>query len=142
MKFLTSLSADMDHHHHNQPGNGGAQKVSIEERILSCNPLLEAFGNAKTVRNDNSSRFGKYVSILVQRGTQRITGATINKYLLEKSRVTYVAKEQRSYHIFYHLLIGGQKTLLKDLYLIQDLSKPVNYAIFKYLNNSDCFKID
>ena len=59
----------------------------IEERIMACNPILEAFGNARTVRNDNSSRFGKYVRIMVDGRSKRIRGASINNYLLEKSRV-------------------------------------------------------
>lgn len=84
---------------------------NIEERILSCNPVLEAFGNAKTVRNDNSSRFGKYVKIFVEDHTsasssssRRIVGATITKYLLEKSRVIGISEGERNYHIFYQLL--------------------------------------
>lgn len=73
---------------------------------MSCNPILEAFGNAKTLRNDNSSRFGKYVRIVVDQSQKKIVGATIAKYLLEKSRVTSPAKDERNYHIFYHFLAG------------------------------------
>lgn len=68
---------------------------------MACNPILESFGNAKTVRNDNSSRFGKYVRIIVNSETRKIKGAAINNYLLEKSRVVALGKEERNYHIFY-----------------------------------------
>ena len=74
---------------------------------MSCNPILEAFGNAKTVRNDNSSRFGKYVLMHVENRSRKIKEASITKYLLEKSRVTKIAKEERNYHIFYHILNGA-----------------------------------
>lgn len=97
--------------------------------------MLEAFGNAKTVRNDNSSRFGKYVKILV-RG-RKIEGAEITKYLLEKSRVVKLAEGERNYHIFYHLLRGGNSAILQAISLenkrIED---------FKYLNQSSCRDID
>lgn len=78
MKFLTSLSKK----------SVASNETPIEDKILSCNPILEAFGNAKTVRNDNSSRFGKYVRIWVEKKNRRIIGASISNYLLEKSRVT------------------------------------------------------
>ena len=75
---------------------------SIEKKILACNPLLEAFGNSKTVRNDNSSRFGKYVQIFFG-GDNTIKGANIISYLLEKSRVVSIAPNERTYHAFYAL---------------------------------------
>lgn len=61
--------------------------VPIEDKILSCNPLLEAFGNAKTFRNDNSSRFGKYTILYLDKNTKKVKGASIENYLLEKSRI-------------------------------------------------------
>lgn len=105
---------------------------------MACNPILEAFGNAKTVRNDNSSRFGKYVKIIVHKTTKKILGASIEKYLLEKSRVTQLALEERNYHIFYHLIFGAQDELLEQLFLKKKNHK-VKAEDFIYLKKSNVY---
>ena len=79
--------------------SGGA---GVEERVMATNPLLEAFGNAKTLRNNNSSRFGKLIDIHVDAG-MKICGASVQTYLLEKSRVVRPVEGERSYHVFYQV---------------------------------------
>ncbi|XP_015227478.1 PREDICTED: myosin heavy chain, fast skeletal muscle-like [Cyprinodon variegatus] len=92
----------------------GKIQGSLEDQIIAANPLLEAYGNAKTVRNDNSSRFGKFIRIHF--GTSgKLASADIETYLLEKSRVTFQLSAERSYHIFYQLMTGHKPELLEAL---------------------------
>ncbi|KAM4673612.1 myosin-3-like [Amazona ochrocephala] len=98
-------------------------KGTLKDQILSANPLLEAFGNAKTVRNDNSSRFGKFIRIHF--GTSgKLASGDIETYLLEKSRVTFQLKAERSYHIFYQILSNKKPELLEMLLIT---SNPYDY---------------
>ncbi|XP_044141250.1 unconventional myosin-Ia [Bufo gargarizans] len=102
----------------------GAEVNQVKEQLLQSNPVLEAFGNAKTIRNDNSSRFGKYMDIEFDFKGDPV-GGVISNYLLEKSRVVNHVKGERSFHIFYQLLTGGGAELLGQLKLAPDCSKYV-----------------
>ncbi|GMH64517.1 hypothetical protein TrLO_g13461 [Triparma laevis f. longispina] len=100
---------------------------NVEQKILNANPVLEAFGNAKTLRNNNSSRFGRWMEIhFEERGS--ICGCRIENYLLEKARVSFQTQGERSYHIFYQLCFSGVGARF-------GVSNPSNY---RYLNQSGC----
>uniref|UniRef100_A0A3B4YIN7 Myosin-7 n=1 Tax=Seriola lalandi dorsalis TaxID=1841481 RepID=A0A3B4YIN7_SERLL len=99
-------------------------KGTLEDQIIQANPALEAFGNAKTIRNDNSSRFGKFIRIHFDtRG--KLASADIETYLLEKSRVTFQLKAERDYHIFYQILSNEKPELLEMLLITNN---PYDYA--------------
>lgn len=125
MKYIMSYLARITHFKisEGEPQNPSKDKSphldvgELENKILSTNPLLESFGNAKTLRNDNSSRFGKYVMIEFHENG-KICGARVTNYLLEKTRIVTQAEGERNYHIFYQLLKGADKVLLEDLSLL------------------------
>ena len=111
-------------------GGNAAAALPIEQQILESNPLLEAFGNAKTVRNDNSSRFGKFVEIDFSEGG-RVSGAYVSTYLLERSRVVSVAEGERGFHVFYQMLAGfhegSHEGLRERLFLTGMSAKSFSY---------------
>uniref|UniRef100_A0A8R1DKC1 Myosin motor domain-containing protein n=1 Tax=Caenorhabditis japonica TaxID=281687 RepID=A0A8R1DKC1_CAEJA len=107
--------------------NWGAEAGPIQQRLLETNPILEAFGNAKTLRNNNSSRFGKFVQIhFAENGT--VAGGFISHYLLETSRVCRQAANERNYHIFYQLIAG----MPADLYQKLALGLPETFNYLKH----------
>ncbi|KAH7306277.1 hypothetical protein KP509_22G004800 [Ceratopteris richardii] len=105
---------------------------TVEQQVLESNPLLEAFGNAKTVRNDNSSRFGKFVELQFDR-SGRISGAAVRTYLLERSRVVQISDPERNYHCFYQLCASAEDA---EKYKLGDPRS------FHYLNQSNCYELN
>uniref|UniRef100_A0AAX7TPZ4 Myosin heavy chain 7 n=1 Tax=Astatotilapia calliptera TaxID=8154 RepID=A0AAX7TPZ4_ASTCA len=103
---------------------GSEKKGTLEDQIIQANPALEAFGNAKTIRNDNSSRFGKFIRIHFA-ASGKLASADIETYLLEKSRVTFQLKAERDYHIFYQILSQRKPELLEMLLITNN---PYDYA--------------
>ncbi|XP_071645306.1 myosin heavy chain, muscle isoform X14 [Temnothorax longispinosus] len=106
---------------------GSQKKGSLEDQVVQTNPVLEAFGNAKTVRNDNSSRFGKFIRIHFG-PSGKLAGADIETYLLEKARVISQQTLERSYHIFYQIMSGSVKGLKDMCYLSNNIYDYVNVS--------------
>ncbi|XP_062143843.1 myosin-11 [Alnus glutinosa] len=113
-------------------GRVATEGRTVEQQVLESNPVLEAFGNAKTVRNNNSSRFGKFVVIQFDKHG-RISGAAIRTYLLETSRVCQISDPERNYHCFYLLCAAPQEEIEKY--------KLGNPKSFHYLNQSNCYEL-
>ncbi|XP_047053048.1 myosin-17-like isoform X5 [Lolium rigidum] len=114
-------------------GRSGTGGRTVEQQVLESNPVLEAFGNAKTVRNNNSSRFGKFVELQFDK-SGKISGAAIRTYLLERSRVCQTSSPERNYHCFYFLCSAPSEDIKK--YKLGDPSS------FHYLNQSSCIRVD
>ncbi|CCD71914.1 Unconventional myosin-IXa-like [Caenorhabditis elegans] len=112
----------------------GSTGCSTEQTLLSAGPVLEAFGNAVTLTNNNSSRFGKFIKINY-RENGMVSGANVEIYLLEKSRIIFQTKGERNYHVFYYLLEGADEEERKKYFLL----KPHDY---KYLNQNEPFALE
>uniref|UniRef100_A0A8C3E5A0 Myosin IXA n=1 Tax=Corvus moneduloides TaxID=1196302 RepID=A0A8C3E5A0_CORMO len=124
----------------------------VEQIILGAGPVLEAFGNAKTAHNNNSSRFGKFIQVNYQE-TGTVRGAYVEKYLLEKSRLVYQEHNERNYHVFYYLLAGASEEERSAFhlkqpeeyhYLNQMTKKPLRQSWDDYCYDSepDCFSVE
>jgi len=126
MQYLASVSTQ------GRDAGTWAETERVKAALLESNPLLEAFGNAKTVRNNNSSRFGKYMSLVFDYDGV-VRGGHVRNYLLEKSRVTHQAGEERNFHVFYQLIAGASKGVsgVPSTSALQLL----NAADYSYLSN-------
>ncbi|XP_050309561.1 unconventional myosin-IXa-like isoform X2 [Anthonomus grandis grandis] len=120
-------------HHLTALSQKGSQGSGVEQTILSAGPVLEAFGNAKTAHNNNSSRFGKFIQVNYKENGM-VHGAVVQKYLLEKSRIVCQGRYERNYHVFYYLLEGANEQEKQQLHLMT----PDKYY---YLNKS-CFALE
>ncbi|KAG2392602.1 hypothetical protein C9374_011327 [Naegleria lovaniensis] len=129
IKYLSKLSCSITN---DEKIRERASKIAL--KIQECSPILESFGNAKTQRNDNSSRFGKFIIMQFDKDGV-ILGAFMYNYLLEKSRVISQSTGERGYHIFYQLLAGCDAKKKQELFL----TKPEDYAC---INGGKCFKVD
>ncbi|XP_043257794.1 unconventional myosin-IXAa-like isoform X1 [Colletes gigas] len=121
-------------HHLTALSQKGSHGSGVEQTILSAGPVLEAFGNAKTAHNNNSSRFGKFIQVNYKENGM-VHGAVVQKYLLEKSRIVSQGRNERNYHVFYYLLAGANEQEKQVLHL-------ENCDRYNYLNKSGCYGLE
>ncbi|RYG68221.1 hypothetical protein EON64_05675 [archaeon] len=137
MRYLADVTKDHSHHIPSSTHTHTHTHKGIEHLVLQSNPILESFGNARTLRNDNSSRFGKFIEINFVPAQDnnlklRISGATIRTYLLERVRLVYQSEGERNYHCFYEFLSGATASDLDNRGLSSTLTE------YKYLSCSSC----
>lgn len=136
-----SGSLALSYPHSNNANNSSRGKLSptmVGERLMGTIPILESFGNAKTHRNHNSSRFGKYMRLQFSANSHELTGASIDTYLLEKSRLVSQPVGERNFHIFYELLYSAQAEYIEKAFHL----KPKDPSAYEYLNQSGCTTVD
>ncbi|XP_012530085.1 unconventional myosin-IXa isoform X1 [Monomorium pharaonis] len=121
-------------HHLTALSQKGSHGSGVEQTILSAGPVLEAFGNAKTAHNNNSSRFGKFIQVNYKENGM-VHGAVVQKYLLEKSRIVSQGRNERNYHVFYYLLAGANEQE-KQLLHLEGCDR------YNYLNKSGCYGLE
>lgn len=121
-------------HHLTALSQKGSHGSGVEQTILSAGPVLEAFGNAKTAHNNNSSRFGKFIQVNYKENGM-VHGAVVQKYLLEKSRIVSQGRNERNYHVFYYLLAGANEQE-KQLLHLESCDR------YNYLNKSGCYGLE
>jgi len=132
MRYLTAVG--------NQTGSSDFEQGSVMDRVLQSNPILEAFGNARTNRNDNSSRFGKYIELLFNR-RGNLVGAAIETYLLEKVRLASQLPGERNFHIFYQLTASRNEAVVEQFGVNREelaLGQPQSY---RYINQGGIYTL-
>src|SRR5690606_31860016 len=129
IKYLCKKSV-----HHLRDEGMKKKAAEIGHKIMESSPILEAFGNAKTINNDNSSRFGKFIKLQFD-NNGLVTGAVINNYLLEKSRIIQASPNERVYHIFYQLCAGASDEEKKKFHITK-------VTDFKSLMSGNCYQVE
>ena len=124
---------NIDKNQFEQLTSNGTMTTNIEQQVLESNPILESFGNARTIRNDNSSRFGKFIEIQFT-AMGKLLGASIDSYLLEKVRLIKHSDGERNYHIFYELLAGASGSERKEFFLGR--ASPEDFAMTRSSSNT------